>query len=141
MPLDKFKPANVQKYLEFMEKIDKLDNRWKYHWVDEKHVVNGDCQSKTVRADPLNGQIREILVDGSFREAYTLIATISANPRKSTPTHYHIAQDNGTAAAFTAYVETMISDNWFEPYDVLIMDNAAIHTGGEANILEDFLWN
>ena len=63
VPMDKFKLTNVQKYLEFMEKIDKLDNRWKYHWVDEKHVVNGDCQSKTVRADPLNGRIRKILVN------------------------------------------------------------------------------
>ena len=31
VPMDKFKPANVQKYIEFMEKINKLDNRWKYH--------------------------------------------------------------------------------------------------------------
>ena len=50
--------------------------------MDEKHVVNGDCQSKMVMADSLNGRIREILVDGSFREAYRLIATISANPNK-----------------------------------------------------------
>ena len=103
-------------------------------------MVNGDCQSKTVRADPLNGRVREILVDGSFQEAYTL-KKIRANPNKNTPIHYHITQDNGTAAAFIAYVEKMIADKWFEPYDVLIMENAAIHTRREASIIEDLLWN
>ena len=29
----------------------------------------------------------------------------------------------------------------FEPGDVLIMDNAAIHSGSEARILEDVLWS
>ena len=30
---------------------------------------------------------------------------------------------------------------WFEVGDVLAMDNAAIHTGGEAVIVENLLWD
>jgi transposase len=34
----------------------------------------------------------------------------------------------------------LITINWFEIGDILIMDNAAIHCGAEATILEDLLW-
>jgi transposase len=45
------------------------------------------------------------------------------------------------AASFTAYVEHLVVIGWFQCGDVLIMDNAVIHTGGEATIVADFLWN
>ena len=31
--------------------------------------------------------------------------------------------------------------NWFEHNDVVIMDNAAIHSGAEAKIVTDILWS
>ena len=54
--------------------------------------------------------------------------------------HYSIGEENGMVASFTAFVEHLILMNWFSPGDVLILDNAAIHTGGEAAIVSDLLW-
>ena len=54
--------------------------------------------------------------------------------------HFSIGEENGTAASFTAYIELLISIGWVKPGDVLVMDNAAIHTGGEAAIVADILW-
>ena len=54
--------------------------------------------------------------------------------------HYSIGEENGTTASFTAYIEYLIAINWFQAGDILIMDNAAIHTGGEAAIVADILW-
>ena len=54
--------------------------------------------------------------------------------------HFSIGEENGTAASFTAFIEHLLTIAWFSPGDVLILDNAAIHTGGEAAIVKDLLW-
>jgi transposase len=143
VPLDKFRHDNVAKYHEFMAKLAMLPNHHKYHFIDEKHLVNKDCIANRVHADPLTGRVWCIQVSGDFRMAYNLIviAIITASLMKtSPPVHYVLGEDNGTAANFTAYITYLITVNWFEIGDILIMDNAAIHCGAEATILEDLLW-
>ena len=140
VPLNKWKPKNIQAYHKFMETIAQLPNHFKYHFLDEKHIVNKDCIGNRVRADPLTGAVRCIHVTGNFRHAYNMISIISANPGKLSPIDYVLGEDNGMAASFTAYIEHLIGKQWFERGDVLIMDNAAIHTGAEASIVVDLLW-
>jgi hypothetical protein len=41
---------------------------------------------------------------------------------------------------YSVYIEYLITINWFEIGNILIMANAAIHCGAEATILEDLLW-
>lgn len=121
--------------------LEKLPDHTKFHWLDEKHLVNKDAEPKKVRADPCTGYIPCIFVNGDFREAYNLITIISASPRKASPVAYTIGKENGNAAAFLlAFIEYLLSISWFERGDVLIMDNASIHTGQEADIVEDLLW-
>ena len=43
VPLDKWKPANIRAYHTFMATIAKLPQHGKFHFIDEKHVVNKDC--------------------------------------------------------------------------------------------------
>ena len=139
VPLDKWRPANLRAYHSFMATIAKLPVHNKYHFIDEKHVVNKDVYGNRVRADPLTGRVRCIFVNGNFRQAFNLISIIRLSGDEP-PMHYSIGEENGTAASFTAYIELLISINWFKPGDVLIMDNAAIHTGREASIVADILW-
>jgi transposase len=94
-------------------------------------------EATKVRANPLTGYIPCIYVNGDFRDAYNLFAIISANPRKQSPVTYSIGRDNGNAASFLSFIEFLLARNWFERGDVLIMDNASIHTGGEADIVEE----
>jgi transposase len=93
-----------------------------------------------VRTDPLTGQVRCIKVSGNFRFAYNMIAIISPNPDKPSPVHYILGEDNGNAACFTAYIMQLIAMGWFAHGDVLILDNASIHTGRESAIVKDLLW-
>ena len=141
VPLDKWKEKNLIAYEQFRKTIDQLTNHWKFHFIDEKHVVNKDCIGNRVRADPLTGEVRCIKVSGNFRYAYNMISIISANPTKSTPIDYTLGEENGNAASFTAYIKDLIARRWFERGNVLIMDNAAIHTGRESAIVADLLWS
>jgi transposase len=140
VPLDKWKPANIAAFHRFLGTLAKLPNHFKYHFIDEKHIVNKDCYNDRVRADPETGRVRCIVVSGNFREAFNLIGVIRCSGDEPAM-HYSLGQENRTSASFTAYVEHLVAINWFQRGDVLIMDNAAIHTGGEATIVADFLWN
>jgi hypothetical protein len=82
-----------------------------------------------------------ILVSGDFHEAYNLLAIISLNPTKPSPIHYVIGEENGNPPSFTAYIMELISSRWFEHGNALILDNAAIHLGGEAGNVKDYLWD
>jgi transposase len=43
--------------------------------------------------------------------------------------------------AFMAFVRWLIVLGWLQEGDVICLDNARIHTGGEAVVLEGLLWN
>jgi transposase len=141
VPLDKFRPKNILRYFEFRECIDELDNHFLFNFLDEKHIVNSDAVDTRVRADPLTGRVESIPVSGNFRDTYNILAAISANPEKQTPVEYAIGKENGTAASFLAFIEYLIVKNWFRHNEVLIMDNAAIHAQGAAEIVEELLWS
>jgi transposase len=141
VPKDKFKQANIVRYMEFRLVLEQLPNRTKFHWLDEKHLLNRDVESNKVRADPLTGYIPCIFVNGDFRDAYNLVAIISASPTKERPVAYSVGRENGTAASFLVFIQFLLANSWFERGDVLIMDNASIHMGGEADIVEDLLWH
>jgi transposase len=128
-------------YIEFCMVLEQLPNQTKFHWLDEKHLLNRDVEAQQVRADPLSGYILPcILVTGDFRDAYNLVAIISACPRKAKPIAYSVGHENGTALSFLVFIQFLLSHSWFKHGEVLIMDHASIHTGKEADIVEDLLW-
>jgi transposase len=137
VPHDKLKNANIIKYHEYIEKMERLPDKTKFHFLDKKHLVNKDVLPNKTRADPLTGYMDAILVSGEFREAYNLLAIISSNPTKPSPIHYVIGKENGNSTSFATYIMQLISSRWFKHGDVLILDNAAIHSGGDAANVED----
>jgi transposase len=44
-------------------------------------------------------------------------------------------------ASFLAFVEFLLQNSWFECSDIIGIKNAPIHTGGEADIVENLLWH
>ena len=141
VPLDKFRDQNILRFYKFQEIIQKIENKHIIHWLDEKHIVNSDCVPKKVRRNPIFGYMPAIMVSGDFREAYNIFACISANPLKQHPIAYNIQKDNGSAVSFVAFIKSMIVSRFLSHNELLIMDNAAIHTGGEADIVEGLLWD
>ena len=124
-----------------MVMVNQYDGHMTFNWLDEKHLVNKDTLPKKVRVDPLTGRIDFIPASSDFHKAYNLIACISTNPNKLTPTFYTIGKNNGSAEAFTDFIQEMIASKFILHGEVLIMDNTVIHTGGEASIVERMLWD
>jgi hypothetical protein len=140
VPLDKFRVQNVARYVQFREQIGLFDSPDRFHFMDEKHLVNSDIYPTRVRANPLTGRVDCVQVSGDFRSTFNLHCIISANPTKPYPLEYLLGTDNGCSASMMAFVEYLLTRRWFNRGDVIVMDNARIHTGGEADILSDLLW-
>jgi hypothetical protein len=94
---DKFKPENIAWFIEYRHWLDVLFDHTRYHFLDEKHIVNSDAAPNKVHADPQLGYIDNIPVSGDFRDAYNLMVVITGNPAKNHPIVYSIGQDNGDA--------------------------------------------
>ena len=52
-----------------------------------------------------------------------------------------MGKENGTAEAFMLFINRLLINGWLKHGDVLCLDNARIHSGGEASVLEDYVWN
>jgi transposase len=139
--LDKFRPENVLKYAHYRLKVSLFQDDSRWNFLGKKHLVNKDVFPDCVRACPLTGRVPAIPVSGDFREAYNLFAIISTNPDKPYSIDYMIGRENGNATSFVAFIEYLIGTRFFLHDKILVMDNAAIHTNAEAEIVEDLLWD
>ncbi len=74
-----------------MATIAKLPQHTKYHFIDEKHVVNKDVYNDRVRADPLTGRVQCIFLNGNFRQAFNLIGIIRCSGDEP-PMHFSIGE-------------------------------------------------
>jgi hypothetical protein len=140
IPLDKFKKNNILRFLEYKQKMEILWDHTMWNFLDEKHIVNHDALPKKGRADPLTGYIDFIPVTGDFRQSYNIFAVISGNPTKPRPIEYRIDQENGSSSTFLLFITALIVSGFFKHEEILVMDNARIHTGGEASGVEALLW-
>jgi transposase len=141
VPLDKFRQENVIRFVEYKLKCAILTDKSRFCFVDEKHLVNQDSVPKKLRRCPVSGRMDFIPVSGDFRDTYNLICCISGNPRKTTNTVYTIGEHNGTAQAFVSFCEMMVQTRWIVHGEILVMDNAGIHTGRESTNLQEFFWD
>lgn len=141
VPVDKFRHANWVSYYEYRMYLSLLKDHTKLNFVDEKHLVNNQGQNLKVRADPVTGILDGIPVSGNFRDAQSIIACISANHEKERHLYYTIDRETNNAESFLAFIEGMVRDRFLIHDEILIMDNAPIHRGGSAAIIEDFLWS
>jgi hypothetical protein len=142
VPLDKWRPTNIKSYLEYRMKVDELPHHHMFCFLDEKHLANKDAIATKGQEDPLTGRLDcTIPVSGDFRETYSLMAVISANPDKKKHVEYHIDTLNGDSIVFYCFISYLISSGWFLHNEILIMENATIHTGGAADVVNDLLWD
>ena len=94
VPIDKFKPENIARLLEFTTHLETFWDHTTFNFLDEKHLINKDVLPNWQRADPTTGYMECIPVSGDFRDTYNLIAVISANPDKNLPVNYVIGREN-----------------------------------------------
>jgi hypothetical protein len=122
----------VIRFVEYKLKCQLLFDHSKFCFIREKHLVKSDSVPKKLRGCPISGRIDSIPVRGDFCEMYNIL--------KEKPAVYTIGKENGTATAFASFCQMMVVSGWLRHDDVIVMDNAAIHTGGESADLEQFFW-
>jgi len=139
VPYDKFRPRNVEKAIEYIRALARIDpGRLKY--ADEKSLKGRDICNKLTRRDPFTGIVPPAMTDPDFRNSYSIIG-ICGISRRSTPVKYRITESTVDAELFAMEMEDAVASGFLRPGDVLVMDNAANHTGKENTVLEDWLWN
>jgi hypothetical protein len=141
VPIDKWRLRNAERVMGYRAVMDMFPDHSKWNFMDEKHVVNKDVLPKKIRADPLTGYADDIEVSGDFRESHNMFAVVSGSPTKMVSIAYHITKEKGTATQFVAFIKMLIVTGYFEHQEILVMDNARIHTAGEAECVEYYLWN
>ncbi len=138
VPFDKYKPENYEKLLEYLAIIQQFDpSRIKFG--DEKHLKGQELYNRKVRRDPITGIVPPTYTNGDFRNTYAVTGFCGIN-RASSPVWYYIHEDKNGAMEFALQLELALASGFFRPGDILVLDNASIHNGGDNSILEDWLW-
>lgn len=72
VPIDKYKPENIERAVEYIHTILALDPR-RLKFTDEKSLKGAEIFNRRVRRDPLTGEVAPIVTDPDFRNTYTII--------------------------------------------------------------------
>ena len=79
------------------------------------------------------------MTDPDLCNTYSIIR-ICGILRRSTPVRYRIMESTVDAKICALEIEDVIVSRFLRAGDVLVMDNAANHTGKENTVLENWLW-
>ena len=139
MPYDKFRPGNIEKAWEYLGHLSKISpERLKYG--DEKSLKGRAIFNKKARRDVLTGLVPRTITDPDLRNTYSIIG-ICGISRRSSPVRYRITDTTVDADLFSLEIESAIAHRYLQAGDVLILDNAANHTGKDNTVLEEWLWS
>jgi hypothetical protein len=139
IPRDKFRPANIYKAVEYLIILSQFA-RVRIKFGDEKHLKGSEMYCRHTRRNVLTGEIPPVMTESDFRNTYSVFGICGIDTRVS-PVRYGIVQGTNDAENFAVQIENALLAGFLLPFDVLVLDNAAIHTGKENFVLEDWLWS
>jgi transposase len=128
----------MEKAWEYLDHIARISpERLKYG--DKKSLKGKAIFNKLARQDVLTGLVPPTMTDPDFRNTYSIIGICGICTRSS-PVRYRIMDATVDANLFSMEIESAISHRYLRAGDVLILDNAAIHTGKDNSVIEEWLW-
>jgi len=142
VPLDKFRPANLANLVDYIDFIVR-ERPNKIKFGDEKHLKGQELYSRKVRRNPITGDVPAIHTESDFRNTYNITGFCGMDQRTN-PVWFKIqrSQDgNNNSDTFFDIIVEAIMDGFLRTGDVLVLDNAPIHTGGDNTVLADWLWS
>ena len=125
--------------MEYLVQISKY-NRNRIKYGDEKHLKGAELFCRKTRRNIFTGVVPPVFTSSDFRNTYSIVGFCGIDER-STPMHYSITQGNNNADNFALQVQLAVASGFLKPYDVLVLDRAAIHTGGQNASLKELLWD
>ena len=127
VPYDKYTLRNQIRAYEFMNVLRTL-NPFRIVFGDEKSIKGEEFWSKKVRRDPITGEVPANKTGSDFRNTYSVTGLCSMNEEKQVPVLFRIHQHSNDAAEFFQTVRDAVDQGYLEEYDVLVLDNATIHS-------------
>ena len=137
VPIDKFKPDNILRALEYKEIIQKMDPR-RLKFGDEKHLKGKEIFNRKNRRDPVTGMVENTIVTSDFRNTYTIIGFCGINGNM--PFFFDLHKSTNNAATFRDAIDKALAAQFLRPRDILVLDNASIHLYKESKNLDDYLY-
>ena len=95
--------------------------------------------NKLARRDVLTGLVPVTITDPDLRNTYSIIGICGICPR-SRPVRYRITDATVDANLFSLEIKSAIANRFLRAGDVLILHNAANHTGKGNSVLKEWLW-
>ena len=89
----------------------------------------------------MTGQTEEVIVPPYFRNTYCVMGFMTINQTKSPPLLYSMGEGNHDSASYMAFITMAVAIGWLKRGDIIVVDNAVLHSGGNCEILSEFLWN
>jgi transposase len=139
IPMDKFRPDNEFRAVEYVYMIARI-NPSKLKFGDEKGLAGKEVYKRNVRRNPFNGLVPPLQTNPDFTKNYSLTGFCGIDDRSSA-VFCIIHEEINDATEFALQLELAINSGFFHRGDVLVLDNAAIHIGGENTVLEEWLWS
>ena len=68
------------------------------------------------------------------------MAVIKARNKEKEQIFYQVGKYSGNAIMFKSFILNMIRSHFLTPGDILVCDNARIHTGSDCTYLRDDMW-
>jgi transposase len=138
VPIDKFKPENILRAHEYLQIVLKIcPTRVKFG--DEKLLKGSEVYCRQTRRNVLTGEVPASFTPSDFRNTYPIIGFCCIDER-TTALHYRIHDEPNDAEQFGIEIENALARGFFRAGDILVLDNAAIHAGGENQVLPEWLW-
>ncbi len=138
IPYDKFRLCNMEKAWKYPNHNSKISpEQLKYGY--EKSLKGKAIFNKLAWRDVLTRLVPHTMTDPDLRNTYSIIGTcgICTGP---TPVRYQITDATVDPDLFLIEIEAAIAKRFLRAGDVLVLDNAANHTGKGNTMLENWLW-
>ena len=107
---------------------------------DENSLKDQELYKRDARRNPLTGEVPPIITSPNFKNTHSITGFCGID-RRTNPVWYRIHKFTNDAEQFRDDVEAAIRDGFLQPRDILVLDNATIHTGKDNKVLAESLWD
>ena len=137
---NKFTNYNIVRLINYLNFIKQV-SPYRLVFTDEKPLRGIEIfAGGRNRRCPLTGVTPHIATTVKIKNNFNLTAAIKVRNVEGEQVFYQVGTYSGNAIMFRSFVLNMIRSHFLVPGDILVCDNARIHTGSDCTYLRDDMW-
>ena len=134
LPHRKYTIENIEKLKTYTNFISQVHSS-KLVFADEKLVRGADIYNATTRRCPLSGKVPFIKTKFKLRNRYNLMAAVRLYEPQDKCCFYKMGTFVGNSLSFLSFVMEMVKTGFLKSGDILVLDNARIHSSDYCEFL------